>query len=146
MAKNVCVVCGKSVKKPIKLPHGEVALCPNAFCKETFNHLVNDRSSPIMWAGLVDIGEHECAHPEAIKAYENDTDICITIANIISDYLWDGEIQGDLYHEALEEAGKKLELTYVENLKDEDLPLTDINNFKTEEAKLAFEKRLKGES
>lgn len=52
---------------------------------------------------------------------------------------------GEMYHEALEVAGQRLEMMFVGDVDDKELPLIDINIFKTEEAKLAFEKRLKGQ-
>lgn len=145
MGKNVCVVCGRNVARTINLPAGKIHLCDDIDCKDTFNFLVNGRSHPIVWAGLQDVENHETCHPDILKFYENNNDVAMTIANGVNDHLWDGQTMGEMYHEALEVAGQRLEMMFVGDVDDKELPLIDINIFKTEEAKLAFEKRLKGQ-
>jgi hypothetical protein len=69
----------------------------------------------------------------------------MTIGNGVSDHLWDGQTMGDMFHEALEVAGQRLEMMFVNDVDDKELPLISIDMFKTEEAKAAFEKRIKGD-
>ncbi len=53
-------------------------------------------------------------------------------------------ILGKMFNEALVEAGQRLEKNFIAGLKDKELPLHTLNEFKSEEAKKLFECRLKG--
>jgi len=140
-SKPKCMICGRPIAKTIKLPAGKVHLCSENECKTTFNFLINN-STPIVWAGMDDIKNHETVHPDIIAYYEKNNDVCQAIARDVEDYVWSGGTMGDIFHDALVEAGQKLEKWYVEAIPKTQLPLA-ISLLKSEEAKQALEKRLK---
>jgi hypothetical protein len=87
---------------------------------------------------------YEVISEEIVNHFANDYKTIKELATDVEEYIWSGETLGEMFNEALVEAGQKLEKNFIVGLKDKDLPLHIINEFKSEEAKTLFECRLKG--
>ena len=138
-----CIICGKEPSTKIKLPHGSFDLCKSQDCLQHLNFKANAGSVPVIWFSLNDLTEQELIDKKLTKPI-NAPHIVTSIANTIGSYLWDVVSFGIMWSTALEENINVVEEFYVNSVKDNDLPLIDINSLKTDTAKNILEERLKG--
>jgi hypothetical protein len=87
---------------------------------------------------------HEVISEEIANHFAKDFKTIKELAIDVEDYIWSGETLGDMFNEALVEAGQKLEKNYIAGLKDPALHIHLMKELKSEEAKALFECRLKG--
>lgn len=107
---------------------------------------INGNALPIAQFNLQAIIDHEVISEEIAKYFAKDFKTIRDLATEVEEHIWNGESLGKMFNEALVEAGQKLEKNFIAGLKDKELPLHTLNEFKSEEAKKLFECRLKGES
>lgn len=99
---------------------------------------------PIAQFNIQALVDHEVISEEIANHFATDFKSIKELAIDVEEYIWSGETLGEMFNEALVEAGQKLEKNYVTNLKDPLLHLHLMRELKSEEAKALFECRLKG--
>ena len=140
-----CMICGQKIARKIKLPHGSLRLCTSQDCLDELNYNANDGSVPVVWFSMNDLINHDEATEEIARPLLGDVTIATCLAREVGDYIWGGETLGQMWHDALDESLGTLEEFYIGRMKDEDLPLVNIDRLKTDKGKELLEKRLKGE-
>ena len=142
--RHPCIVCGRKVAKALKFPAGNIYLCSDSECREALEYKLTSAQS-IVGLDYETFTNHEAACPEAIKAFEKDGITLSQLASDVGDYIWAGETLGEIIHEAVIEAGQKLEKNWIAGMKRTDLPLVQFDSLKSDESRQLLEKRLKGE-
>jgi hypothetical protein len=138
-----CIVCG-SIGRETKFPAGSIYLCSNQDCKDVLLTKINDNTLPIAQFNLQALVDHEIISEEIVNHFANDFKTIKQLAIDVEEFIWDGETLGVIFDEALTEAGETLERKFIAGLKDKELPLHTIDEFKSKGAKKFFEDRLKG--
>lgn len=140
--KKKCIICGKEEDVvEYKLPHGTIHLCHNNKCSRLITYRINN-SCPIVWVG----------EPEIMEEYENDSlqeafgklteEEVLQAARDTEQCLWNDDMMGNMYHEALEMAQQYLEQGRIEKAPLEKLPLM-LNSLYFEKNKEVLKERLK---
>jgi hypothetical protein len=88
--------------------------------------------------------DHEVISEEIVNHFAKDFKTIKELAVDVEEYIWEGNALGEIFNDALVEAGQVLEKKFIVGLKDKDLPLHTLEEFKSKEAKILFEHRLKG--
>jgi len=136
------MICGRSIARRIKLPAGSIRLCSEQECLDTLTQKVND-AVPIVWFSSEDLYNHEVAAPEVLdnKKFLNEG-LIKELANDVSNYIWGDQTLGELFGEALTEAGQKLEKNFIAAIPKKDLPCYINVEWKSKESQELYEKRL----
>ena len=140
-----CIICGRKIGRETKFPGGSIYLCNDQDCKDELLLKINDNALPIAQFNMQALIDHEIISEEIVNHFAKDFKTIKELAIDVEEYIWGGETLGEMFNEALVEAGQKLEKNFIAGLKDKELPLHTLNEFKSEEAKTAFECRLKGD-
>jgi hypothetical protein len=137
-----CIICGKEPSTKIKLPHGSFDLCDSQDCLQHLNFKVNNNNVPVIWFSITDLIDKQLIDKKMTKPL-NKIHIVTQLADNISECLWERDF-GQMWHDALEGNVDVVEEYYVNSVKENDLPLIDINCLTTDTAKNILEERLKG--
>jgi len=140
-----CIVCGRKIGVKVKLPAGNIYICTDLDCKDELLLKMNDNALPIAQFDMQALIDHEVISEEIVKHFAKDFATIKRLAIDVEEYIWSGETLGEMFHEALVEAGQALEKKYVAGIPNKNLPLHSISEFKSSEAKSLFECRLKKE-
>ena len=139
-----CIICEKRIGRKIKFPGGSIYLCNDQDCKDKLLLKINDNALPVAQFSLQEFVNHEVVSEEIVKHFANDFATIKQLAFDVEQYIWSGETLGEMYHEAIVEAGQVLEKNYIAGLKNPPLHLHLMKELKSE-AKALFECRLKGD-
>jgi hypothetical protein len=139
-----CMICGRKIARRIKLPAGSIRLCSDQKCLDTLNHRVND-AIPVVWFSYNDLINHEVAALEVLehKLFHNEG-LVRELAEDVDDFIWGGETLGEMFHDALVEAGQKLEKNFIAAIPKKDVPLYINVEWKSDEARELYQKLLTG--
>ena len=140
--KNKCIVCGRRARR-IKMPAGSLCLCKDRRCLDTVLLGING-SIPVTVFNMADLENHEVVHEEIVEAYKDDVGVVRELARDVENYIWAGETLGEMFHDALVDAGQKLEKIHIENNTGTNLLTIPMSMLHSEEAKQLLESKLKG--
>jgi hypothetical protein len=136
-----CIVCGKSCSILHKLPHGKFYMCSGQ-CSRVVTQEIN-YAVPVVWTGLQDLLDRELITMEILEKLTPADERLI--AGAVENYLWSGEILGEMYGDALAEGAVVAEQCYIQGIPKKMLALVNAASLKSNKAKAALEARLKGD-
>ena len=139
MTKPKCIVCGRRLAHPIKFPAGSVNVCTDNDCLKELNYKLNSGSVPVVWFSLEDLKDRACK--ELLDRAKKNPKTVRDLATTVSDYLWNDNSMGDMFHEACDYVATSLEEDFVTNAPATELPLF-MEQLVTDEAIKALETRL----
>lgn len=144
MSHYKCMICGRKIARQIKLPAGSICLCTDQECLDTITYRIND-AVPVVWFSYNDLSNHEAAAPEVLSSdrFHNE-DIVRELAKDVDQFIWKGATLGKMFDEALSEAGQKLENNFIANIPKKEMPCHISVQWKSEEAREFYKKRLTG--
>jgi hypothetical protein len=138
-----CIVCGKEIEHPVKLPHGKLNLCSGSQCIRTVIW-ESEKSLPLVWVGVEDFKEHEMITDRtdlkelsALPAEEFGK-----LVDHMADYLWDDGMFGEMYNGLLEYGAQLNEYRKIDKMEKKLLP-TLIGHVQFSENKKYLEERMK---
>lgn len=141
---HACIVCGRKIARAITLPAGKIYICTEKACREELEYKLTGAIS-VVGLDYETLNYHEAVCPEAIKHFKKCGITLAELANNVGEYIWSGETLGEMFHEAIIEAGQKLEKNWIVQMKRTDLPLVQFDSLKSDESRQLLEKRLKGD-
>ena len=143
MRRKRCIICGKALKRSIKLPHGNLNLCTQSYCQEQLTVKINDGNMPVVWFSSEDMSRHAQLSPEAFELMKNPS-IFREVTCFVTDYLWSDDYLGELFGESIQQAARDLEALYIERADSSEIPLINMNDLIHKGSKDILQRRLKG--